>query len=132
LPKVGDAASSTAGDTRLIASVKVATTGTETFDALNLALSPFVTPGAAYGLGFAWNSNTGLLTNEAAGTTVVLSPISAACSGCHDSATAVAHMKANGGTVFGPRTTALANTEQCLICHGPGKTADIKAVHRWK
>ena len=28
-----------------------------------------------------------------------------------------------------PAATALAKVEQCLICHGTGKTADIKAVH---
>lgn len=129
IKKVGDTVSTS--DTRLIASVGVATTGTETFDALNLAISPFVTAGTAYGSGFAVNSST-FAPTDAAATTLVLSPISAACSGCHDTKTARAHMQANGGTVYGPRSDALANTEQCLICHGVGKTADIKAVHAWK
>jgi OmcA/MtrC family decaheme c-type cytochrome len=99
--------------------------------------SPFVTAGAAYGVTFAYNANTSVTTPPAA-TTLVLSPISAACSGCHDSAAARAHMQANGGSVFDPRSTALASTEQCLVCHGTANNAafnetvpTIKAVHRW-
>ena len=48
-------------------------------------------------------------------------------------------MKVNGGRFYEARTTqfqagldlpsAGAKTEQCLICHGSGKLADIKAVH---
>jgi hypothetical protein len=38
-------------------------------------------------------------------------------------------MQGNGGAVYEQRSTALAKVEQCLICHGTGKTADIKAVH---
>jgi OmcA/MtrC family decaheme c-type cytochrome len=140
LTSVGAAASSTAGDTRTIATIKqtkaLVTAGT--FDALNLAMSPYVVPGTDYGLGFAYNAGTGTVTNNAAATTIVLSPISAACSGCHDSTTAKAHMVANGGTVFGTRAAALASTEQCLVCHGPANNAAfnetvaaIKTVHRW-
>jgi len=137
IKKVGDPASTTAGDTRTIASVKVATTGTEVFDALNLAISPFVTAGVDYGAAFAFNANTGV-TTAAAATNLVLSPISAACSGCHDTNVAKEHMKSNGGTVFGTRTEALGKTEQCLVCHGPANNAlfnetppAIKTVHRW-
>jgi OmcA/MtrC family decaheme c-type cytochrome len=91
---------------------------------------------------------------------LVVSPITSACSSCHDTPTAIAHFKANGGVFYGDRLVAgggtpgtpvaynnatatkaatitgyvwpsgnLVNTEQCLICHGSGAVADIKAVH---
>ena len=117
------------------ATVNVITTGNEAMP--GAYYSPFVTAGAVYGGTFAFNANTGV-TTPAADTTLVLSPISAACSGCHDSTIARAHMQNNGGTVFGPRTEAKAKTEQCLVCHGPANNAvfnetvpTIKAVHRW-
>jgi len=86
---------------------------------------------------------------EADPSTLVSSPIAAACFGCHDSSAAMAHMTSNGGKLFAPRSSvvtvtaaatagALATTvtspitnsvEQCLVCHGSGATADIKAVH---
>ena len=87
----------------------------------------------------------------------VSSPVASACFGCHDAAKSINHMEQNGGvlvkkisTVTGiaaPLTTGLtsaqiatalttyranltaANKEACLICHGTGKTADIKVVH---
>jgi hypothetical protein len=40
-------------------------------------------------------------------------------------------MKSNGGTINGTRLAIGANFEACLFCHGPGKTIDIKTVHRW-
>ncbi len=94
-----------------------------------ISLSPFVTAGTNYGANFGYNANTGI-TTPAAGTTLVISPITAACFSCHDSGQAIAHMRANGGSVYAPRSTAFSSVEQCLVCHGPGKTADIKAVHR--
>jgi OmcA/MtrC family decaheme c-type cytochrome len=88
---------------------------------------------------------------------VVSSPVASACFGCHDAPKSINHMEQNGGvlvkqisTVTGiaaPSTTGLtaaqittalntyrtnltaANKEACLICHGTGKTADIKVVH---
>jgi OmcA/MtrC family decaheme c-type cytochrome len=112
-------------------------TGNETITSSSSVISPFVTPGTNYGAVFSFNAATGVST-PAADTTLVLSPVSAACSGCHDSRTARAHMQANGGTVFGPRSDARGNTEQCLVCHGPANNAlfndtvpAIKAVHRW-
>jgi OmcA/MtrC family decaheme c-type cytochrome len=112
-------------------------TGTETVTSTSSVISPFVTAGTNYGVAFSFNANTGV-TVPAADTTLVLSPISAACSGCHDSTIAREHMKSNGGTVFGPRTEAKAKTEQCLVCHGPANNAvfnetppAIKTVHRW-
>jgi len=93
------------------------------------AYSPFVQVDTAYGSGFSFDAATGI-TTQAASTTLIVSPITAACSACHDSPAAHAHMTANGGTFYEPRSTALAKTEQCLICHGPGRSSSIADVHR--
>ena len=58
---------------------------------------------------------------------LVISPITAACFGCHDTSAAVGHMKSNGGVIYGAIKTF--NDEACLTCHGPGKPNDIKQVH---
>lgn len=50
-----------------------------------------------------------------------LAPASAACSGCHDSASATAHFDLN--TSYG------IGFESCAVCHGPGKIADLEAAH---
>ena len=42
---------------------------------------------------------------------------------------ATAHFEINGGAIYKPRGAALAKTETCLICHGTGRIADIKASH---
>ena len=92
------------------------------------AFSPYVTQDLAYGSGFSFNAGTGV-TTAAAGTTLVISPIAAVCTACHDSDLAIAHMKSNGGSFYADRTTALATAEQCTLCHLSGKVADIKAMH---
>ncbi|MEY2689320.1 MAG: hypothetical protein RL375_3519, partial [Pseudomonadota bacterium] len=79
---------------------------------------------------------TGAIT-AAAGTSLVISPITTVCFSCHDNETAPAagrlaaapHMRDNHGSIYAPRTGALANPEQCLLCHGPGQLADIKVMH---
>jgi OmcA/MtrC family decaheme c-type cytochrome len=83
-----------------------------------------------YGGFFSHNAGTGVST-PAAATTLVLSPITGACSACHDSTIAINHMTANGGQFYAERSTVLAAgaTEQCLICHGPGRSAAIGSVH---
>jgi OmcA/MtrC family decaheme c-type cytochrome len=68
-------------------------------------------------------------------TTLVISPITAACSACHDSSAAVGHMVANGGQFYAPRSTAAAATaqfdvESCLVCHGTDGVAPIAVVHQ--
>ena len=99
------------------------------------ANSPYVTgppygPGFNFGAGFTFNAVTGGST-EAASTTLVISPITAACSACHDSPAAVDHMQTNGGSFWEPRSTALTKPQQeeCLICHGPNRIAAISLVH---
>ena len=94
------------------------------------AISPYVTADnvADYGTGFSFNAATGV-TTAAAGTTLVNSPIAAACFSCHDSDLAKSHMTSNGGSLYEARTTALAKTEQCTLCHLAGKVADIKTMH---
>ncbi|MDY0301939.1 MAG: OmcA/MtrC family decaheme c-type cytochrome [Trichlorobacter sp.] len=74
-------------------------------------------------------------------------PITHACAGCHDDGAAIRHMEQNGGifemtggNIAGDDDerhsakelvdAALANAyESCLLCHGAGKIAAIKAVH---
>jgi OmcA/MtrC family decaheme c-type cytochrome len=97
------------------------------------AISPYVIADNVtdYGAGFAFNAATGV-TTEAAATTLVLSPITAACSACHDSTVALDHMRSSGGLFYASRATALAaggSEEQCMLCHGPGRIAAIGEVH---
>lgn len=95
------------------------------------SISPYVdgTGATNYGPGPSYSAATGTLTQDVAGTNLVTSPITAACASCHDSSAAVAHFKGNGGSFYETRATALLKVEQCLVCHGSGRTADIKAVH---
>jgi hypothetical protein len=68
---------------------------------------------------------------EAQGTTLVSSPIAAACVACHDTPAAVDHMQTNGASLWEPRSVALTKPqkEECLICHGPNRLAGISLVH---
>lgn len=94
------------------------------------ARSPYVAEATAYGAGFSYNALTGVAV-EAAPTTLVVSPIVAACTGCHDSAIAVDHMQTNGGSFYEPRGVASSKPQQeeCLLCHGPGRVAAIADRH---
>ena len=64
---------------------------------------------------------------------VAWSPNTAVCSACHTSTTAEAHMLQNGGsktlTKNADGTTAGGPLETCQLCHGPGRTADVKVLH---
>jgi OmcA/MtrC family decaheme c-type cytochrome len=94
--------------------------------------SPYVdsTTGTNYGLGFSYNAGTNA-TTAATGTTLVISQITTACAACHDSQSALAHMRLNGGQFYDSRTSALASFgESCLTCHGPGRVASIADVHK--
>ena len=104
--------------------------------------SPYVTAGQNYGNAFSYNVAT-QTTTQAAGSTLVISPIMTACVACHDGvdpATGVdvkQHMEQNGGVFYARRdsiyqsgsTVALKNSESCLLCHGTGQIADIAVVH---
>ena len=93
--------------------------------------TPLVTNGTTYGANFSFTPATGVTVQATAGS-LVSSPITAACASCHDSSPATAHMTNNGGTFFGARTAQgvlPTAVEQCLLCHGNGKVADIRAVH---
>ena len=93
--------------------------------------APYVNGTTVYGAGYAYNALTGAPPVEAALTTLVVSPIVAACSACHDSPIAVDHMQTNGGSFYEPRGTALTKPQQeeCLLCHGPGRLASIAERH---
>ena len=99
------------------------------------------TASTAYGSAFSFSATTGVST-PAAATTLVESPVSAACFACHDSSTARLHITQYGGTIYGTRTAAyssntattyggraLQNNETCLICHGYGRAQDAAVVH---
>lgn len=64
----------------------------------------------------------------------VVSPNSSACFACHSAPLSVEHMRQNGGD-FDARKAAdgtliSAEVETCELCHGPGRTADVKVVHK--
>jgi OmcA/MtrC family decaheme c-type cytochrome len=93
--------------------------------------SPYVDLVTNYGAGYAV-SGSGAIT-PAAGTTLVISPIAAACVGCHDAPAMIDHMQANGGRFYESRSVALAAgaaVEQCMLCHGAGGIAAIKDMHK--
>jgi len=59
-----------------------------------------------------------------------ITAVTAACSGCHDGGLAKTHMELNGGVFTALQATLTGQTpETCAICHGPGRTADVKTVH---
>ncbi|OIQ78670.1 doubled CXXCH motif (paired_CXXCH_1) [mine drainage metagenome] len=85
----------------------------------------------SYGTGNSIDPATGKIvaqTNQ--GLNLVTSPITAVCSSCHDSASAISHFAANNGSFYQPRSVAVTKTESCLVCHGPGKVAAIADVHK--
>jgi len=124
------------------------TVGTGTYAAPDISVSPYVAVGVDYGTGYSTANLTsgtkdGVACTTAApcactlaspcnasATTLVESPITAACAACHDSPTYLEHMRQMGGTFYGTRALALAKTETCLLCHGPGAAAAIADVHK--
>jgi len=119
-----------------------------TFVTADIGTSPYVTPGTDYGLGYTTSSITtgtkgGVACTTAAPcvctlaapcdadpTTLVKSPIAAACSACHDSTNEIAHIEQMGGTFYGTRLAAKGQSELCMMCHGPGTVAAIADVHK--
>ena len=98
------------------------------FRSTTYTYSPYITQDVNYGSGFSFSAATGV-TTAAAATTLTISPIMTQCVSCHDTQVARNHMTSNGGSFYAPRSTALATPEQCLICHGTGRVADVKAMH---
>jgi OmcA/MtrC family decaheme c-type cytochrome len=92
--------------------------------------SPYVAEATNYGAGFSYNVLTGATVNPDP-TTLVVSPMVAACAACHDSPIAVDHMQVNGGSFYEARSVAFTKPqrEQCLLCHGPGRVASIADRH---
>jgi OmcA/MtrC family decaheme c-type cytochrome len=148
----GDYDFSSAASIAAVPNMLVSTAATGKFDnnpATNpsgwFTISPYVVADGVtdYGLGFSTTPQTvgGVVVRtcsnaapcDAQPATLVKSPITAACSACHDSPVAVDHMQAMGGSFYAPRSVVFAPgaaKEQCLLCHGPGKLAAIADVHR--
>jgi OmcA/MtrC family decaheme c-type cytochrome len=143
--------SATAAETalpNLLVSTVAANPSSTALLAADISTSPYVTPGSDYGLAYATANITSGTKNgvacttaapcicslaapcEAAPTTLVKSPITAACSTCHDSPTQISHMQQMGGTFYGTRAAALASPEKCMLCHGPETVAAIADVHK--
>lgn len=70
---------------------------------------------------------------------IVAAPVTGSCVSCHDTPLAKAHIALNGGqlgaALNGPSHTDLGVTrsiiaiEQCTLCHGEGKVADVVKMH---
>jgi len=60
-----------------------------------------------------------------------ITPIAAACSGCHDKSEVRSHMIRTGGASFSTlqQNIGLTVNERCASCHGPGKTEDVRKAH---
>ncbi len=63
----------------------------------------------------------------------VVSPNASACSACHIDTLDTEHMQQNGAdfnaTKAADGTMVSAKIETCAVCHGPGRTADVKIMH---
>lgn len=61
-----------------------------------------------------------------------ITPTAAVCSSCHDGTVAKSHMELNGALFSATQETidTGATLEACAICHGPGRIADVKVMHR--
>jgi OmcA/MtrC family decaheme c-type cytochrome len=70
----------------------------------------------------------------------VSTPTASTCYKCHDSATALAHIRQNGGviSIADPAEASFTqrqnvdSVESCAVCHGEGKIADLIVVHQIK
>ena len=85
--------------------------------------------GAAYTIGAGQTTEDVAVASASYDKNLVNSPVAGVCFACHDSPSDMAHFDLNGGSIYKARTAALNQPETCLICHGPGKIADIQEVH---
>jgi OmcA/MtrC family decaheme c-type cytochrome len=64
---------------------------------------------------------------------VVVSPNASVCSACHSTDLAKQHMIQNGGdftaTKAADSSLISSGVETCELCHGPGRSSDVKEVH---
>jgi OmcA/MtrC family decaheme c-type cytochrome len=64
----------------------------------------------------------------------VVSPNASVCSACHIDTLDIEHMQQNGGdfdaTKAADGTMISSEIETCAVCHGPGRTADVKVMHK--
>ncbi len=95
--------------------------------------SPYVEPGKDYGVKWSATLAAGGAAPTivpAAGTTLVSSPVAAACFSCHDDS--ADHIRAMGGSLYRVRSTVdtARDVETCLDCHGAGKIFDVVRAHR--
>lgn len=121
-----------------------------TLDSTMTPVQSYWVAAGTYGTGFNYTAGATLPGTVAQPSTgsLVVSPITAACTGCHDTSQAISHMTGNGGVFYSARSsvpvpankptsvtvngltqTPLYNAEQCLVCHGAGGVADIRKVH---
>lgn len=63
-------------------------------------------------------------------TDLMITPFTAACVSCHDSAPAKAHMTLNGGQIKVTRSSLNIAGESCAVCHGSGSDFDPVKVHK--
>jgi OmcA/MtrC family decaheme c-type cytochrome len=65
---------------------------------------------------------------------VVWSPNAAVCTGCHRSTLTRAHIEQNGGDFNAGKDAngrmVSAKLETCTLCHGPGRVADLRIMHK--
>ncbi len=87
-----------------------------------------VEPGTVLGTTIDVGADAASLTDD-----VVISPNASVCSSCHVTDLAKLHMEQNGGNFAATKnpdgTLNPADVESCALCHGPGRSADVKEVH---
>ena len=98
------------------------------------SLSPYIVGAddlTNYGGGFSFDAVSPCRRAGSPATTLVTSPLTTVCFACHKfGAGEGAHIQTNGGLdLNAARSTALATTETCMICHDTGRIADIKVMH---
>jgi OmcA/MtrC family decaheme c-type cytochrome len=60
---------------------------------------------------------------------LVISPMAASCTACHDSSAAIGHVTSFGSSSFGDRAQGSRPQETCNDCHAPGGFRGVDIVH---